>query len=625
MAREGVGKLVRKMTLRPYQQKAHDAIIGYVRTSVSPVCIEAATGAGKSHIIAAVAATLHEMTGKRILCLAPSAELVTQNREKYLATGAFASMFSASAGGKETRHPVVFGSPLTVKNNISRFQRDGAQGYAAVIIDECQGLTPTVISIIDAMRNGDPKNRDLPGNPNLRVIGTSATLFRLGDGYIFRRWPDGRVNGDDTSRDPYFADCVYSIGARELIDAGYLTKPVIGAIGAEGYDTSGLTLNSRGQFDAAAVDRAYHGHGRKTAMIVSDVVNQSRGRRGVMFFAATVQHAQEVMASLPPGLSAMVTGETKKLERETIIARFKRQEIKYLVSVSALTTGFDATHVDVVAILRKTESVGLLQQIIGRGLRLHDGKDDCLVLDYTDNLDTHCPDGDLFAPKIRAKKGGEGGVGLTCICPLCQAENTFSANLKYIDYEKDAHGYILDLRGQQVMSEFGPISGHHGRRCFGMVRTGTRGEWDRCSYRWTFKPCPHCEAENDIAARYCCACRGEIIDPNEKLAIDFKAMKKDPTKLQTDEVVNILWHEGVSQRGNKTMKVEIVTPYRQFVVWLQPEARHSRGMAEWDMFFRATGGMEHKPQTVTYKKEDTGFFHIHGYNGQADIDPSAGR
>ena len=101
-----------------------------------------------------------------------------------------------------------------------------------------------------------------------------------------------------------------------------------------------------------------------------------------MLFAATVRHAEEVMASLPPDLSAMITGDTPKGERASIIARFKARRIKYLVNVAVLTTGFDAPHVDVIAILRKTESVGLLQQIIGRGLRLHDDKRDCLVLDY---------------------------------------------------------------------------------------------------------------------------------------------------------------------------------------------------------------------------------------------------
>ncbi len=135
------------MTLRPYQADAAQAALDWMKRSTAPFIIDAATGAGKSHIIAEIAAVIHSMTGKRVLCLAPSAELVTQNREKYLATGNRASMFSASAGAKELRHPVVFGSPLTVKNRVSRFK----EHYALVILDEAHGITPTVREIIDAM------------------------------------------------------------------------------------------------------------------------------------------------------------------------------------------------------------------------------------------------------------------------------------------------------------------------------------------------------------------------------------------------------------------------------------------------------------------------------------------
>ena len=94
--------------LRPYQQAAHDAIVQWIRISKTACMIEAATGAGKSHIIAELAQTVHEVSkGKHVLCLAPSAELVIQNSEKYGATGNPYSLFSASAGKISLRHPVV--------------------------------------------------------------------------------------------------------------------------------------------------------------------------------------------------------------------------------------------------------------------------------------------------------------------------------------------------------------------------------------------------------------------------------------------------------------------------------------------------------------------------------------
>lgn len=595
------------MTLRPYQQAASDAAIAWMRQSIEPACIEAVTAAGKSHVIADMALRIHDMTGKRVLCLAPSAELVVQNREKLIATGTPASMFSASAGIKDLRHPIVFGSPLTVKNRISRFQ----DGYAMVVLDECHGISPTVRGIIEEMR---------AGNPNLRVIGLTATPYRLGSGYIFRQWPDGTVNDDTRARDPYFTKCVYRITGPDLIAQGYLTRPVIGETGAEHYDTSALAVNSRGQFDAADVDRAYHGHGRKTAAIVADVVARSRDRMGVMLFAATVRHAEEVMASLPPDLSAMITGDTPKRERASIIARFKARRIKYLVSVAALTTGFDAPHVDVIAILRKMESVGLLQQIIGRGLRLHDDKLDCLVIEYAENIETHCPDGDLFAPEVKAGKGGGDNEGLKCLCPDCGYENRFPAKPDTLEYAKDENGYCLDLTGRRVETEWGPMPGHFGRRCWGMVQV-PGGKVDRCGYRWTSKKCEACGAANDIAARYCVECKSEIVDPNEKLRMDFKAMKKDPMQPQCDEVVDARFVRGVSQRGAETVRAEWTTPYRKLTTWHMPHAPHAKGRRDWERFAAATADGTIPPRTISYVKEPSGFYRALAFNAEPDHAP----
>lgn len=597
------------MPLRPYQQNAHDAAWQHVKTSIDPCLIEAATGAGKSHIIAALADTIHNATGKRVLCLAPSAELVVQNREKFLATGNNASMFSASAGAKELRHKVVFGSPLTVKNRISSFKA----GYAAVIVDEAHGLTPTLKSIIDAMREG---------NPNLRVIGTTATPYRMGDGYIFRMWPDDRVNDDSVTKEPYFTKLVDRITAPTLIEMGFLTPPLVGSPGATGYDTGAMKPNAMGKFDKADVDRAYHGKGRLTSQIVADVVNQCRDRKGVMFFAATIQHAQEVMESLPPEISALVTGDTPKRERDSILRRFKDRQIKYLVNVAVLTTGFDAPHVDCIAILRKTESAGLFTQIIGRGLRLDDGKKDCLILDYTTNIDDHFPDGDLFDPKIEAKTTKEKGDGISAECPECGYENSFAAHRDYIDMPFDANGYILDLAGNRVMTEFGPLPAHYGRRCFGMDRTGPGGTYERCGYRWTFKPCPECEEPNDIAARYCCKCRTEIVDPNEKLRVEFKQLKRDPTQRQTDTVLSMDIREGISANGNKTVRVDFVTPYRSFSIWFVPESKGWKQRDDWAKFHAATQALSTQPATVTYRKDpETGFYRLLNLNEEPDREP----
>ena len=608
------------MKLRPYQRACVDAALAEVRRCTDPCLIDAAPASGKSFMIAAISDALHKISGKRVLCLAPSAELVKQNHAKFLLTGEKASIFSASAGHKSTRNVVVFGTPGTVKNSISRFMKHGADGYCAVIIDECHGTTPTIKAIIESMRSA---------NPQLRVIGLSGTPFRLGSGYIFRTWPDGKANGDDVTRDPYFMRCVYSVSAREMLDQGFITPMHVGDIHTQAYDTSGIGLLPNGQPNPDDIDRAFVGHGRRTAAIVGDVIEQSRERPGgVMLFAATVRHAQEVMASLPPERAALVTGETPTRERERFIREYRAQNIRYLVSVGTLTTGFDVAHTSTIATLRYTESAALLQQILGRAWRICDQKPDALWLDYAGNADRHFPDGDIYKPAIKAGKAGGGGE-LEAICPDCGEANTFTPHKDFLDFDKDAQGYCLDVFGEQIMTEYGPQPGHYGRRCFGQLLM-PGGKYERCGYRWTFKPCPHCEAPNDIAARYCAECKGELIDPNQKLAIEFKAMKRDPTRPQTDRVLSYEKKDSISRAGNPTLRVDFVTEYRQFSVWFQPQGTHSRAVREHAAFVAADEGATGAGATcagaittISYMKDaDSGFFRILAYNQPADEEPA---
>ena len=115
----------------------------------------------------------------------------------------------------------------------------------------------------------------------------------------------------------------------------------------------------------------------------------------------------------------MVLGDTSTEERDSVIEQFKAQRIKFLVNVSVLTTGFDAPHVDIIAILRPTESVSLYQQIVGRGLRLSEGKTDCLVLDYTG-----VPH-DIFSPQIADRRPTKESLPVKVDCPRCHHQNDF--------------------------------------------------------------------------------------------------------------------------------------------------------------------------------------------------------
>ncbi|CAK8742000.1 Putative DNA repair helicase RadD [Sodalis praecaptivus] len=207
-----------------------------------------------------------------------------------------------------------------------------------------------------------------------------------------------------------------------------------------------------------------------------------------MIFAATVEHASEILSLLPPDQAALVSAETPAAERDRLIDAFRAQRLRYLVNVSVLTTGFDAPHVDVIAILRPTESVSLYQQIVGRGLRLYPGKTGCLILDYAGN--GH----DLYSPEVGQTKPATGSQPVQVFCPACGFANLF--------WGKTAGD--------------GTVIEHYGRRCQGWLED-ENGARQQCDYRFRFKLCPDCDAQNDIAARRCHHCQRILLDPDDML------------------------------------------------------------------------------------------------------------
>ena len=597
--------------LRPYQQRACDAALEWMRNSIDPCIIDAAPAAGKSFMVAYVAKELNRISGgKRVLCLMPNGPLLQQNAEKYRLTGEPCSIFSATGGSKSTRHPIVMATPKTVANALSRFQN----GYCAVIVDEAHGMTPTIRAIIDAMRES---------NPNLRVLGLSGTPYVLNKGYVFRLWPDGRANGDDTCRDPYFTKCVYRVTAKEMLAEKFITPMRIGDVSkSDQYDTSGIVILPNGKADEASVERAFVGHGRKTANCVAAVIENSRNRPGgIMYFGATIAHCHEIMASLPPESSALVVGDDKN--NKDIIKRYRDRKIRHLVSCEKLTTGFDVGHTQTIALLRYSESPTLTTQILGRAWRLDPEKDHSVVLDFAGVIDKHFPSGDIYEPVITAKRAAEAGDGIEVTCPDCGHINSVSINKDYIDYQFDDQGYALDVFGNQIMTDYGPMAVHYGRRCFGMVKTGPRGEYERCGYYWSSKVCDQCECKNDIAARFCRDCRQELVNPNDRIAIEFKIHKKNPDEIQTDAVISVVFKPGVSQKGNDTIRADWKTPYRQFSTWHVSNATYSKAVKDWELFAEHTKNGTVAPRTITYRREpDSNFYKIYGYDHQEDLDPS---
>ena len=583
--------------LRDYQQKAVDLSIQYMRKNNEPALLSLATGAGKSLICAEIARIMHAISKKKVLCLCPTAELVEQNYEKYLLTGNEASIYSASIG-KSLRHDVIFATEGTWKS----VAKEQGENFSVIILDEAHRITPTIKKIIEDMKIG---------NPNIRTTGLTATPYRMNTGFTFEI--DDNNNLVEDAIEPYFKKLLFKVTTQELIDQGFLTPVRIGKIGAEQYDTSNLKTNSSGNFTQESLDEAFVGHGRKTAEIVADVVNQANAMqaKGVMFFAATVDHAHEIMASLPAYNSALVTGETSKSERKKIIKDFKSMKIKYLTNVSVLTTGFDAPHCDVCAVLRRTESPSLLQQIIGRVLRLFNGKEYALYLDYAGNIETFFPDGDIFNPKITTKKSKE-SVKESILCPECNNQNEVVLRPLPTGYTFNEFGYILDLAGDIVLheTEAKPFPAHFSRRCSHIEIKG-HNVFQRCNYFWSYKECSECGHKNDLTARRCEACSHEMINPNDKLIADFQAFKKDLSQVQTDDITFIRRKEARSKSGQPMLAVSFGTESRIVQAFFSNKVQKKF----YDLFLNDP---QYSPKTVTYKKSSSGYMHIYDFNRESD-------
>ena len=459
-------------TLRPYQQEAVDATLNHFRRHKTPAVIVLPTGAGKSLVIAELA----RLARGRVLVLAHVKELVAQNHAKYQALGLEADIFAAGLKRKESHGKVVFGSVQSVARNLDAFQGE----FSLLIVDECHRIGDDEESQYQQILTHLTKV-----NPHLRLLGLTATPFRLGKGWIYQFHYHGMVRGDEKA---LFRDCIYELPLRYMIKHGYLTPPERLDMPVVQYDFSRLQAQSNGLFSEADLNREIKKQQRITPHIISQIMEFAATRKGVMIFAATVEHAKEIVGLLPTEDAALITGDTPGAERDVLIEDFKAQRFRYLVNVAVLTTGFDAPHVDLIAILRPTESVSLYQQIVGRGLRLAPGKTDCLILDYAGN--PH----DLYAPEVGTPKGKSDNVPVQVFCPACGFANTFWG-------KTTADGTLIE---------------HFGRRCQGWFEDDD-GHREQCDFRFRFKNCPQCNAENDIAARRCRECDTVLVDPDDML------------------------------------------------------------------------------------------------------------
>lgn len=503
--------------LRDYQQNAVDNVIQFFKKKRDPAVVVLPTGAGKSLVIAELA----RIAKGRVLVLAHVKELIEQNYEKYMSYGLSAGIFSASLGKKDWEQKVIFGSVQSV----ARVSEDFFNNFSLLVIDECHRVAEE-----SSTQYQEVIKKISDKNPKICILGLTATPYRLGLGWIYEYSQKGEIK---TEKNRFFKQCVYELPLSYMIKNKFLTIPIKVDIPVTCYDFSELADKNR-LYTPSEVEEILRSQKRLTPLIIKNVIDitEKFNRQGVMIFSSSIKHAEEIMSYLPKGESDLVLGDTDLDQRNQIIQNFKNKKIKYLVNVSVLTTGFDAPHVDVIAIMRPTQSNSLYQQIVGRGLRLAHEKKDCFILDYAGM--GH----DLFSPEISDKRPSKDTVPVKVTCPSCGFENDF-------------WGYS-DCDGQMIE--------HFGRKCRGAIQDPKTFEIIPCGYRFRYKICHQCQSQNDITARSCEKCNATLIDADAKLK---QARLSKNFHVLTPE--RIVFEEKVDKNGNFYLEVRYYDYDAQYV------------------------------------------------------------
>lgn len=403
-------------TPRDYQIAAHDSVYDYFRkgNKGNPV-IALPTGTGKALVIAMfLMSVLRQWSNQRILVLTHVKELVAQNfaELKEMWPEAPAGIFSAGLGLKETYFPITFAGIASIVKMLHLFGR-----IDLIVIDEAHLVNPNEETMYKKLIE-----ELLQRNPHLKVIGLTATPYRLGHGKI--------------TEDGIFTDICFDLTGMHafnwLIQQGYLA-PLVPKPMRTMLDTDGVSLVG-GEFNNSklqiAVDRD-----EVTEAALRECIEHGHDRKHWLIFASGIEHAHHIADMLNSmGISTLcVHSNTKQFpmsdtQRDDNIKAFKAGRVRCVVNNNVLTTGFNFPAIDMIVMLRPTMSTVLWVQMLGRGTRPWEGKENCLVLDFARNSAKLGPINDPVVPRKKGEGVGEAPIKE---CPSC--ESYIHASLKKCD------------------------------------------------------------------------------------------------------------------------------------------------------------------------------------------------
>lgn len=348
--------------LRDYQEKCVEKGVE-VLTSNKPCksIIIAPTGSGKALIISNIAKKLDSS----VVVIQPSKELLTQNYKHYTSYGLEASIYSASLGKKELDKSVIF---ATIGSIIKDAEILREKGLKYVIVDECH--------------RGSKKNsqldRFLKGTNVKNVLGLTATAVVLSNS----------INGSmlkmqNREYSNIFNSISHVVQIQEMTARGFWTPLKYQQVAM---DLSNLTLNSIGtEFTSESISQNYIDN--NLDKVITDTVFELEKDKvkSILIFCPSVKEAIELQQKIKG--SEVVYGDMKNEDRDRILSEFKQEKFNVLINCQMLQIGYDNPNLEAVIMATPTNSVALYYQILGRAIRIKDGKESAQVIDLVGNVD----------------------------------------------------------------------------------------------------------------------------------------------------------------------------------------------------------------------------------------------